>query len=67
MKRAHTMCHWLARLSRGAVPVDGVMQPADNDFRETAPAAEPAPQPREALTSESEFDLAIYPRWGNFR
>ena len=55
----------IARLTRGALPVDGYLLPAGNEVREDQ-SASPV-RPPEPLTSETEFDGAIYPRWGNFR
>ncbi len=66
MKNQKWWSEFVARLTRGATPVDGFTIPAGDDAQEKQ-AAKPARQPRESLTSETEFDAAIYPKWGNFR
>ena len=67
MNRAQFWANLVARVTRGAVPIDGIMQPAEHDECKAPPAAQQVPHPRDTLTSESEFDLAIFPKWGNFR
>ena len=57
----------IARLTRDAVPVDGIMLPPVNDVRETEAVVKSKSRPSDSHTTESEFNLAIYPRWGNFR
>jgi hypothetical protein len=67
MKRAQRWARLIARLTRGAVPVDGFMLPTDIDVREKGEAVKAKRRPRDSHTTESEFNVAIYPRWGNFR
>jgi hypothetical protein len=66
MKNMQWWSKVIAILTRGATPIDGVVIPGGNDT-DVKPAETRVRQRREALTSETEFDAAIYPKWGNFR
>ena len=56
----------LVRLTRGATPVEGFTIATGKDAGEKQDATLTSP-PREPLTCETEFDVAQFPRWGNFR
>ncbi len=56
----------LARLTRGATPVDGITVPTGHEAHE-GQAATREKSPPESRNAETEFDTAMIPRWGNFR
>ncbi len=56
----------LARLTRGATPVDGITVPIGHEAHEGL-AAIREKSPPGSQNAEAEFDTAMIPRWGNFR
>lgn len=66
MKNLQWWSEMFVGLTRGAAPVDGIMLPpgSDEDDRQAAMQVSP---PREAPNSETEYDVGVFPKWGNFR